>query len=226
MTDGNGHMDRGMLPQEITDEHMRARGLLVDGLVGKLVLRRDLMLRRVASVDQTLKIDPKRYQEACGQAQQAVMQAVGYEMIRYMAGMPQARLLPVPFPVKSLRHEGDIGVQFWDFVPGPGSWMGGMKWLPGEGRYRYADLTEVAKAVKEGIHAHCEAERARFERDGGVLAPKPDDWPPNEPYHAVDSNPHALPDIGTLCSACSRLQERLILAIQAVGNPTAPPQTG
>lgn len=212
MIDGNGRRDepvRGLPPQEITDKHLEQRGLLVDGLVGKLVLRRDLGIRQVGAVDPSVRIDPAKYREACQQAQAGVMQSVGFQLMRLMVGMPQTRLLAVPFPVKSLRHEADIGVQIWDFVPGEGSWMGGLNWVPGDGKVQYASIDTVRTVLDQTIRNRCLEARDSFDASGGE-----------------GTNPHALPDIGDLCPSCAFLLGALRVAMEraftvAPGEPPA-----
>ena len=135
MSEGNGNVNRGLPAVDLTVDQQRDLGMLEQGPPGKLRRRADLDFGQhmVIPADYKLEVSskgPEKYQEAMRDLGDQLLANVGAEVMKIHILNPQARLIAVPYNIRSLRHDVDMRVRFWELAPdAKGVWGNGMKYI-------------------------------------------------------------------------------------------------
>ena len=125
MTDFNGKGPH-LPPQDITDEEKSRLGILPEGPVIKLIHRPSLTARKQAKI-QAVSLNEEQYKQAFNQARTQILWVLGFDIMNTILQNEDKRLVPIPYQHKSVRHDFDMSVQFYECA-GPGKWGMGVRY--------------------------------------------------------------------------------------------------
>ncbi len=139
---GNGNVQPDIPPVALDDEAKKKLGLMEDAFAGIAKRREDLDLIAPCTIPIIKKIEignnPAKTDEYMKIVRNQAMAMIGHAVMDTLIRSPQSRLIPVPYTVRSIRHDLDLRVAFWELNPASsdseikeieGKWALGMRFL-------------------------------------------------------------------------------------------------
>jgi len=154
------------MPMPLSDDDRRKRGLMADGLIGRIRLRPELCFRHgviLRPQNPTGPVDMAKaqieMQQRAAMAAQQLAGFMGNKLLTLAMMNPGVRLVIMPYMVDSVAHDADMGVQVWEFYPGPGQWRSGMLFEqkgPAKDEDAFLSVADGIRSIRDVITVDCE----------------------------------------------------------------------